>query len=98
MFRTVMSEKRIADERDEQVTSHLNEALEIFDRILAELGVEFDPNEEVELDVRTGETQSEAALRAIRASFAESGISEEEFQESGRQIREDLHRKYYGGE
>ena len=36
------------------------------------------------------------ALRAIQQAFAESGISEEELLESGRQIREELFREKYG--
>jgi antitoxin component of MazEF toxin-antitoxin module len=36
------------------------------------------------------------ALRAIQQAFTESGITEEELLESGRQVREELFREKYG--
>lgn len=36
------------------------------------------------------------ALKEIRRAFAEAGITEEELQEEGRRVREELNQKYYG--
>lgn len=36
-----------------------------------------------------------AALRSMQAAFASSGISEEELQEGGRNVREDIYRQRY---
>ena len=93
-----MNKTQVANEQDEEIEARRKEVLKVLDRIFAELGVEPVDADEVELDVRPGETRAEAALRAIQESFAASGVSEEEFQESGRQIREELYQKYYGGE
>lgn len=48
------------------------------------------------LIARPGQAVALEALRAIQQAFAESGVTEEELLESGRQIREELFREKYG--
>jgi hypothetical protein len=94
-----MNETKVADERDAGTASQsLEERRRIIDELFAKWG--FDPNagDQVEIEVRPGETRGEAALRQLQEGFAASGVSEEEFQEEGRRIREEIYREYYGGE
>lgn len=93
-----MNETKVADEREAGTASQsLEERRRIIRELFAKWG--YDPNggDNVDIEMMPGETRGEAALRAIQESFAASGVSEEEFQESGRQIREELYQKYYGG-
>jgi AbrB family looped-hinge helix DNA binding protein len=46
--------------------------------------------------VQPGEQAALEALRAIQQAFAASGITEEELQEEGRRVREELVRELYG--
>ncbi len=47
------------------------------------------------LIARPGQAAALDALRALQQAFAESGVSEEELLESGRQIRDELFREKY---
>ena len=46
--------------------------------------------------VRSKRASALAALREIQRAFAESGISEEEWQAEGRRVREEISRERYG--
>jgi len=46
--------------------------------------------------VRPGRRAALDALRAIQQAFAESGITEEELLEGGRQVREEIFHERYG--
>lgn len=94
-----MNKVQTSVERDDGTASQtLEERRRILKELFAEWGMDPDAGDNVEIEVRPGETRAEAALRELQEGFAASGITEEEFQESGRQIREELYRKYYGGQ
>lgn len=94
----IMNKTWVTDEQDSVIAARREEIRRFFDQFYKEHGLDRVSPDDVEINVRPGETRAQAALREIRESFAESGITEEELQESGRQIREELHTKYYGGE
>ena len=93
-----MSKVEIRVERGGSTASQtIEERRRILREIFAEEGVDFDPDDEVEIAVRPGETRGQAALRQLQEGFAASGVSEEEMQEEALRIREELYREYYGG-
>lgn len=92
-----MNKVQIPAERGGSTASQtIEERRKILRKIFAEVGEEFSPDE-VEIEVRPGETRGEAALRQLQEGFAKSGVSEEEMQEEALRIREELYREYYGG-
>jgi len=93
-----MNKVQIPIERDGSTASQtIEERRRILKELFAEWGMDPDAGDNVEIDVRPGETRAQAALRELREGFAASGISEEEFLEEGERIREELYQKYYGG-
>ena len=88
------------DEMEERVTLRPRRQLTLPREVCEHLGVK--PGDRLVLEVSGGalivRPQRQVALEALEAlrrGFAESGISLEEFLESGRQIRDELFRENY---
>ena len=86
---------------EESVTLRPRRQVTLSREVCEALGVE--PGDRLVLEVedgvlvaRPGRQTALDALRAIQQAFAESGITEEELLEGGRQAREEIFRERYG--